>query len=192
MQDVRPSVAIVTALLVALAGASWWALLRPSDEIPEPERAAPDSRPATDDARRGADAGPPETGGAPAEAPPPTPAPGVRAQTAAPESDVPHQVVTRTSPDPEATPAEGRHQLLVIAVDPHLPTADLERLLRDLRDRHRDAAVLDIRIYDSADAARAERYDTGASRDRHQVARVLRNDRIGVDTIRIRGVTLDP
>jgi len=189
MQDVRPSVAILAALLVVLSGVAWWALLRPEGEIPESSSASA-PRPAGDELPRGAGPGAPDAGGAAAEALPSAPAPESRSPTS--ESDVPHRVVLRASPDPEGRTAAEGHRLLVIAVEPHLPTADLERLLRDLRERHRDATVLDIRVYDSADAALPERFDTGAAQDRHRVARVLRNDRLGVDTIRIRGVALDP
>lgn len=106
-------------------------------------------------------------------------------------SDVPHRVLREVRSESGAD-TSGDHRLFIAVVDPGLATRDLERLVRDLRAAHRRAAVLDIRIYDSEQAALAGRRGAGQIEERrHRVAELRRNDRLGVDVARIRGTSIE-
>jgi hypothetical protein len=85
----------------------------------------------------------------------------------------------------------GSHRTFVAVVDPSISDSELEGLLRDIRQRHRDAEVLDVRIYDSAQAARRPSYlDGGELRERHLVAEIKRNDRLAFESMKVRGVAV--
>jgi len=87
----------------------------------------------------------------------------------------------------------GRTVGLVVVVDPQLPTAALERLARDIRERYAGAAILAVRIFDSEEAASYPQHlEGGALARRHLVADVTRNATLGVDTMRVRGIPIDP
>jgi hypothetical protein len=102
-------------------------------------------------------------------------------------STVPHRVLRQVHRD-AVQDGTRPHRMLVVVVEPEISTRDLELLARDLRDAHRDAAVLDVRIYDAEQAARE-----GSIREaQHRVAEVRRNPRLELDVIRIRGVTVEP
>jgi hypothetical protein len=89
-------------------------------------------------------------------------------------SDVPHRLLAAHDEAGE-TGAEGARRLFIAVVEPGLPDAELARLVRDLRARHRDAEMLRIRVFDSAIAAKTPSWsDAGASRDAHLVADLLR------------------
>jgi hypothetical protein len=82
---------------------------------------------------------------------------------------------------------------VVAVVDSHLPTAALERLARDIRERYAGAAILAVRIFDSEEAASYPQHvEGGALARRHLVADVTRNATLEVDTLRIRGIPVDP
>jgi hypothetical protein len=107
-----------------------------------------------------------------------------------PLSEVPHQVLSAWGGVPEA---KGGTVGLVAVVDPHLPTADLERLVRDIREDYAGAAVVSVRIFDSEEAATYPQHLEGSTlARRHLVADLTRNAALDLDTIRIRGILIDP
>lgn len=78
-----------------------------------------------------------------------------------------------------------------LVVDPGLPTPELERLARDLRERFREEPAVHVEVFDSEEAASYDRHeDGGALAQRHLVAVVARNPAFGLDSIRIRGVEI--
>jgi hypothetical protein len=80
-----------------------------------------------------------------------------------------------------------------VVVDPHLPTAELEELARDIYAYHADAAELSARVFDSEEAATYDRHtDGGARAERHLVAMIRRNERLDVDSIEVRGHPIAP
>lgn len=80
-----------------------------------------------------------------------------------------------------------------LVVEPGLGTHELEQLLRDALAQHAEAEVLTIRIYDSEAAVTYDRHsDGGALAERHLVASMSRHRRLGVESLRVRGVDLDP
>jgi len=82
---------------------------------------------------------------------------------------------------------------LQLVVEPGLGTRQLERLLRDAVAPFAEADILTIRIYDSEEAVRYDRHsDGGALAERHLVASMSRHRRLGVESLRVRGVELDP
>jgi hypothetical protein len=102
-------------------------------------------------------------------------------------SVVPHRVLRQLSHD-VVQDVPRRHRLIIAVVEPEISTRDLERLARDLRSAHGDASILDVRIYDAEHAAR----EGGVLETLHRVAEVRRNDRIGLDVVRIRGIPIEP
>jgi hypothetical protein len=109
-----------------------------------------------------------------------------------PLSEVPHQVVGAWDEQPDSARL-GSHRTFVAVVDPSISNSELEAFLRDIRQKHRDAEVLDVRVYDSAEAARRPSYlDGGEMRQRHLVAEIKRNDRLAFESIEIRGVPVAP
>lgn len=110
---------------------------------------------------------------------------------AEPLSEVPHEVLGAWDDQPDS-PRLGAHRAFVAVVDPSISDSELEALLWDVRQRHRDAEVLDVRIYDSAQAARRPSYlDGGELRERHLVAEIKRNDRLVFESIEIRGTPIE-
>jgi len=93
-------------------------------------------------------------------------------------SDIPHTILGAWDDRPDSLEV-GQHRVLIAVVEPDTSDADLEDLVRDIRDRHRDAAVLDVRVYDSEAAVKS----SGA----RTVAEVKRNDRLGYDGAWVRG-----
>jgi hypothetical protein len=110
---------------------------------------------------------------------------------AEPLSEVPHEVIGAWDEQPDS-PRPGSHRTFVAVVNPGISDSELEALLRDIRQRNRGAEVLDVRVYDSAEAARRPSYlDGGALRQRHLVAEIKRNDRLSFESIEIRGAALE-
>ena len=108
-----------------------------------------------------------------------------------PLSTVPHRVLKGWGAGSDAK-VPGVVGVYVI-VDPRISTRDLEFLARDIREYHRDADALTVRIVDSEEAATYDRHiDGGALLQRHLVATVHRNARLGVDEIQVRGVSVEP
>ena len=109
-----------------------------------------------------------------------------------PLSEVPHRVLGAWDDQPE-TPEAGLHRVFVVVVDPKTPTGTLEALVRDIRDRHRDAEVLDVRVYGDADSATGGAQGTAGEGNRELLlADVKRNDRLGYDEVRVRGASIAP
>jgi hypothetical protein len=109
-----------------------------------------------------------------------------------PLSEIPHELVGAWDDAPGAAEV-GVHRTFIVLVDPSISTSQLEALARDVHARHQGAEVLDVRIYDSAVAAtRPAREDGGELRRRHLVGEIKRNDRLGYEEIRIRGVAVRP
>jgi hypothetical protein len=108
-----------------------------------------------------------------------------------PLSEVPHRVLKGWGAGNDAK-IPGVIGVYVI-VDPSLSTRDLEFLARDIREYHRDVDALTVRILDSEEAATYDRHiDGGARLERHLVATVHRNERLGIDEIQVRGVSIEP
>jgi hypothetical protein len=109
-----------------------------------------------------------------------------------PLSREPHQLLGAWDED-EGSSQPGERRAFVLAVSPGQSDASLEALARDVRARNLDARVLDVRIYDDAGAAIGPRMlDSGQSARQHLVAQVSRNSAASLDTIRVRGRSLDP
>ncbi|MEN8160369.1 MAG: hypothetical protein ABFS41_09895 [Myxococcota bacterium] len=175
------------AILAVLVWARW-----PEAEAPEAapsaasetaqEPAATEAAPAPEVAIEEAVALEPEA------APAPAPAEGeanlrVDPKLAAePLSEVPHELVGAWD-DRQGEPELGKHRVLVAVVSPDASNAEIERLLRDVQARHRDAEVLDVRVYDSGKAAR----QAGWVGERKQIGGVKRNDRLDYEEMTVRG-----
>ncbi len=107
-----------------------------------------------------------------------------------PVSEVPHEVVgawdeARDSPEP------GRRRAFVVVVKPDASDAEIEALARDIR-ASQDSPMLDVRIYDSAKAARdTGMLDGGAARYEHLVGEIKVNQAVPIDLIRVRGRRID-
>jgi hypothetical protein len=84
----------------------------------------------------------------------------------------------------------GGHRAFVLVVDPAISSPDLEALLRDIADRNRGAAVLDVRVYDSAPAADPARGGAGAGAGR-PVAELKRHDALGFELMEVRGEPIE-
>jgi hypothetical protein len=120
---------------------------------------------------------------------PPDPAAEGAAPAAVPLSPVAHRVLSSWG-GASGIPGPRELQLLV---EPGLGTHELERLVRDAIASLEEADVLTIRIYDSEEAVRYDRHsDGGALAERHLVASMSRHRRLGVESLRVRGVELDP
>jgi hypothetical protein len=104
-----------------------------------------------------------------------------------PLSDVEHELVGAWD-DRGSAPELGAHRVLVAVVSPTASDAEIERLLRDARARHRDAEVLDVRVYDSGKAAA----EAGWVGERKLVGELKRNDRLHYDAMTVRGRTVQP
>jgi hypothetical protein len=90
-------------------------------------------------------------------------------------------------------PQRGIRRAFVAVVDPAISDADLETLARQIRSQHEDAEILNVRIFDSEDAAtRPTWLDGGAYAWEHLVAEVKRNTRVPAEVIRVRGRLLTP
>ena len=193
------SLAAICVLAAALAGLAWWGLSRPaasrepghtaSPARPEPPAGwanplAP-GRPGSAAAAAGA-AEPHEHAVEPGAAPAAEEARAAGAP-APPFSAVPYQQLRGWQA------AEGRTLGLDLIVDPRLPTAALEQLARDALRQHAEAEVLAVNVYDSEEAATYDRHsDGGALAERHLVARARRHRALGVESIQVRGVEMQP
>jgi hypothetical protein len=108
------------------------------------------------------------------------------------QSEVPHQTVGAWDESPESD-SPGQRRAFVVVVEPQISDAELEALARDLRDQHRDARILNVRIYDSEKGARRAGWvDGGELAHRHLVAQVSINEGLGLDVIRVRGRRIEP
>jgi len=207
-------VAVALALAVGLAG-GWWLRGGGGDEPPaqaagrvaaSPAAPAGDERPPPGADLPPADALPPEAErypeyfedleGEEPEAPRELPSlveyPRLEKLAGERLSEVPHRVLGAWD-EAQDSPSVGNRRAFVMVVEPDIPDAALERLARDVRDRHRDAVILDVRIYDSERAAiQPQALDGGALAFRHLVARVQKNDRVPLDVIRVRGERVEP
>jgi hypothetical protein len=104
-----------------------------------------------------------------------------------PLSDVEHELVGAWD-DRGSAPELGAHRVLVAVVSPTASDAEIERLLRDARARHRDAEVLDVRVYDSGKAAA----EAGWVGERKLVGELKRNDRLRYEAMTVRGAAVAP
>ena len=102
--------------------------------------------------------------------------------TSEPLSEVPHELVGAWD-DRRGEPELGLHRVLVAVVSPDAGDAEIERLLRDAQARHREAEVLDVRVYDSDASARK----AGWLGERRLVGEIKRNDRLGYEAMMVRG-----
>ncbi len=133
-----------------------------------------------------------------ATAPPPGPAPPAPDASPAAGADPPallssvrHRVLRSWGAAAGSGPSGPRELHLV--VEPSLGTRELEQLLRDAFAQHAEADVLTVRIYDSEAAVTYDRHsDGGALAERHLIASLSRHRRLGVESLRVRGVELDP
>jgi len=99
----------------------------------------------------------------------------------------PHEVLAAWDED-AASASPGERRAFVLLVSPAQSDASLEALARDVRDENEDARLLDVRVYDDADAARSPRVaDAGQRARAHLVAEVQRNEAAGLDVIQVRG-----
>lgn len=106
-----------------------------------------------------------------------------------PMSDVPHRVV-RAWGASGGTRSPG-HVGAFVVVDPSIDDASLRKLARDIRDYHRNADAVGIRIVDSEEAATYDRHvDGGELLQAHVVGRVQRNDALGTENSEVRGEPL--
>lgn len=169
---------------------------RPAPEaepVPEP----PDRGTAADAPAAPAESISPALPAAPEAPPEPEPAPAGGAPVATlrrepklaaePLSEVEHELVGAWD-DRGSAPELGAHRVLVAVVSPAASDAEIEKLLRDARARHRDAEILDVRVYDSGVAAA----QAGWLGKRKLVGEVKRNDRLGYDALMVRGRALVP
>lgn len=107
-------------------------------------------------------------------------------------SAVPHQLVAAWDDRPDDA-AYGPRRMFIAVVDPATDDPALEALLRDVRDRHRDAEHLAVRVFDSAEAARRPSWtDQGRTRDAHLVAELRRDVANGREWLRVRGREIEP
>jgi len=115
-----------------------------------------------------------------------------RLEKLAAASDVPHEMVGAWDEAPESS-TPGQRRAFVVVVEPGMGDAELEALARDLRAQHRDARILNVRIYDSEKGARRAGWvDGGALAHQHLVAQVSVNEGLGLDVIRVRGRRVEP
>lgn len=106
---------------------------------------------------------------------------------AEPLSPVRHEVVGAWDEDRESD-VPGRRRAFVLVVPPNATNAEIEGLARDVRARHRDASILDVRIYDDVRATLQSRaLDGGRLAFQHLVGEVKRNEALDLDVIRVRG-----
>jgi hypothetical protein len=109
-----------------------------------------------------------------------------------PQSAEPHRLLGAWDEDGES-PHPGARRAFIVLVDPGVDDATLERLARDIRARNRDAAILDVRIYDDERAAlEARALDGGRSARLHLVGEVKANQALALDVMRVRGRSLTP
>lgn len=106
---------------------------------------------------------------------------------AEPMSPVRHEVLGAWDEARESD-VPGRRRAFVLVVAPEATDAEIESLARDVRARHRDASILDVRIYDDARATLQSRaLDGGRLAFQHLVGEVKRNEAMDLDVIRVRG-----
>ncbi|MCG8435144.1 MAG: hypothetical protein MJA83_14045 [Gammaproteobacteria bacterium] len=127
----------------------------------------------------------------PQEVPPLVEYPRAEKLTPDPLSPVAHQVLGAWD-EAEDDPQPGKRRSFVLVVEPGISDSELEALARDVRSRNLEATILDVKIYDSEQAAiQPKGLDGGARAHRHLVARVSRNQAVPVDRIQVRGRPLD-
>ena len=190
----------------AAAGAVWlgsalWShwlappQVRAVSTFPEPAAAAEPAPPAAGIPPQAAPAPPKEAEPAPTR-PPATAArlelPVYDKLVAAPLSREPHQVLGAWDEDRDAA-RPGARRAFVLVVSPSQSDASLEALARDVRAQNLDALILDVRIYDDADAALGPQViDSGQVARAHLVAEVKRSPAANLDLLRVRGRDLAP
>jgi hypothetical protein len=104
-----------------------------------------------------------------------------------PLSEVRHQVIGAWD-DARESDEPGRNRAFMLVVAPDATDQEIETLGRDVLARHGDAGILDVRIYDDEDATKGPRAaDGGQLAFSHLVGQVLRNEPLGIETIRVRG-----
>lgn len=189
---VRWKLGIAGLLAAGLGLLVWlrWPAVAPAP--PPPAHEAPAGEPAPPPAPGAAADAPaqPEAGGEAAAPAPASEVAHLRREpklAAEPLSDVPHDLLGAWD-DRGSAPTLGAHRVFVAVVPPAASNAEIERLLRDARSRHRDAEVLDVRVYDSAESATR----AGWVGERKLVGEVKRNDRLGYDAMTVRGVSVSP
>ena len=165
----------------------------PPDPEPQPPPAAEPVAPPADPELPEAlapEAPPPEAADDHGEAAP-EPRSDVAWYAESPMSRVAHRVVRGwgARPDAEARGVVGAF----VVVDPDLPEAELERLLRDIGRYHHAVDTLSVRVYDSEEAATYDRHvDGGVFGEAHLVASLNRNTALGIEALRLRGRVLEP
>jgi len=195
---------LVVLFIAVCTGLALYAVRRPIPATPPPSEPAPPTTAQANPDEAPAPASPPGTakeweaalGGDPelvSEQPPAPPAANrikmIVSEKLAQEplSDVPHVLIGAWDEAPDS-PDPGVHRAIVAVVEPTMSDADLEQLIWDVRAQHATAEVLDIRVYDSAEAATTgSAHDGGAERAAHLVADTKRNDRLDFDQTKIRG-----
>lgn len=108
------------------------------------------------------------------------------------DSGIPHVIVAAWD-DGAEDGALGRRRALIAVVESRVPDADLERLVRDLRDSHRDAEHLLVRVFDDERAAFQPSWtDQGAMRRDHLVAELRRTGASGRERLVVRERVIKP
>jgi hypothetical protein len=199
---------LIAAGLCSVLLLGWWLWPRAQEMLPargaEPEAARPRPPEAAAPSQPGSRAEPSQPGPAPRNDTPakPSETPDDHEHAPAPTSDldlyrkrpmsaVPHRVLQGWGASPGAQ-VVGMVGATVI-VEPGISDAQLVALCRDIQKYHADAKTLSVRILDSEEAASYDRHiDGGALRDKHQVARVIRDPALRVDEIHVRGERLTP
>jgi hypothetical protein len=107
-----------------------------------------------------------------------------------PLSDVPHRVVRGWGVGPRSRLPGVVGATLVVA--PGIDRASLARLARDIREYHRSAEIVAVRVLDSLEAATYDRHaDGGALLAESVVATVHRNGDLGIDVVEVRGEAIE-
>ena len=87
----------------------------------------------------------------------------------------------------------GERRAFILLVDPELTDAQLEDLVRDVLDRNRDAAFVNLRVFDSEEAAVTPSHtDGGRFAYSHMVATLRHNTQSGSSAMQIRGRGVQP
>jgi hypothetical protein len=111
--------------------------------------------------------------------------------TQRPLSTIPHHVVGAWDDAPDS-PELGSRRAFILVVEPDLSDGDLANLARDVRDSHRDAEWLTLRIFDHRGAAtRPSWTDGGRSQATHLVAELRRNTAGQGESLTVRGHPTD-
>jgi hypothetical protein len=107
-----------------------------------------------------------------------------------PLSDVPHRVVRGWGVGPRSRLPGVVGATVVVA--PGIDRASLTSLARDIREYHRSAEIVAVRVLDSLEAATYDRHaDGGALLAESVVATIHRNDDLGIEVVEVRGEAIE-